>query len=123
VAKNPNAVEKILSRIGKSVTYEYPGTEGKRRGVLRDRIALSATPNAAGIPYWHIVDLIDFSDHKEPWIRIGYYRKPKDRLVFAGQTTSTHRISQWRRLFIKAAKEKPWFRRLLEDVTKELKKK
>jgi hypothetical protein len=91
VATNLSPVEKILNRIGKSVTYEYPGSEGKRRGVLRDRTVLSAGRNPTGVHYWHIVDLIDFSDHKEPWIRIGYYRKPKDRLVFAGQTTSTHR--------------------------------
>jgi len=124
VANNLSPVEtKILSRIGKPVTYEYPGSEGKRRGVLRDRTVLSAGLNPTGVQYWHIVDLIDFSDHKEPWIRIGYYRKPKDRLVFAGQTTSTHRISQWKRLFVKAAKDKTWFRKLLEDVSEELRDK
>lgn len=113
---------KILSRIGKSVVFKYPGSEGKRRGVLRDRTVLPAGRNPTGVHYWHIVDLIEFSDHKELWIRIGYYRKPKDRLVFAGQTTSTHRVSQWRDLFIHAAREKTWFRELLETVTEELKR-
>ena len=122
MGKRLSSIEKILTRIGKPVVYQYPGDEGERRGVLKDRTVLPAGRNPAGISYWHIVDLIEFSRHREPWIRIGYYRKPKNRLVFAGQTTSTHRVSQWKRLFVKAAKEKKWFRKLLQGVAKELKK-
>ena len=120
--KKLSPVEKILSRIGKRVLYQYPGDEGDRRGVLKDRAVVSAGRNPTGVHYWHIVDLIEFSDHREPWIRIGYYRRPKEHLVFAGQTTSTHRVSQWKHLFVNAAKEKKWFRKLLEDVAEELKK-
>lgn len=114
--------KKILSRIGEPVVYNYPGDEGERRGVLADRYVISTSPNPTGIRYWHIVDLIRFSGYRESWIRIGYYRKAKSRLVFAGQTTSTHRVSQWRRLLVQAAKEKRWFRKLLDDVAKDLKK-
>ena len=114
--------KKILSRIGKPVSFKYPGDEGERRGVLNDRAVVSAGLNPTGVHYWHIVDLIEFSGHRERWIRIGYYRRAKGRLIFAGQTTSTHRVSQWRPLLVKAAKEKKWFRKLLEDVAEELKK-
>ena len=114
--------EKILSRIGEPVVYNYPGDEGQRRGVLADRYVISTSRNPTRVRYWHIVDLIKFSGYREPWIRIGYYRKTKDRLVFAGQTTSTYRVSEWRRLLAHAAQEKKWFRRLLNDVTNDLKK-
>ena len=120
--KKLGPVEKILSRIGKRVLYKYPGDEGERRGVLKDRAVVSAGRNPTGVHYWHIVDLIEFSGYRECWIRIGYYRRPKERLVFAGQTTSTHRVSQWKHLLVKAAREKKWFRKLLEDVAEELKK-
>ena len=114
--------KKILSRIGKLVVYNYQGDEGKQCGVLADRYVISTSREPTRVRYWHIVDLIKFSGYRESWIRIGYYRKAKDRLVFAGQTTSTHRVSQWRRLLVQAAKEKRWFRKLLNDVAKELRK-
>jgi hypothetical protein len=77
-------------------------------------------PNS-GVPYWDVVDLIEFPGEKEPeWIRIGYYRKPKDRLVWGSQTTITEPISVWKRLLVEAAKEKKWFRDMLEDVFRQL---
>lgn len=75
------------------------------------------------MPYWDVVDLIKFDDEEEPWIRIGYYRMPPKtmRLNFAGQTTITEPVSVWKKLLVKAA-EKEWFRKLLDEVTEELKK-
>jgi hypothetical protein len=56
------------------------------------------------------------SDEKEPkWIRIGYYRKPKDTLNWGSQTTITEPVSIWKRILVNAAREKKWFRDLLED--------
>lgn len=116
--KKIGPIEKILSRIGKRVLYKYPGDEGERRGVLKDRAVVAAGRNPTGVHYWHIVDLIEFPDHREPWLRMGYYRRPRDRLVFAGQTTSTFRISQWKCLFVTAAKEKEWFRNCSKKLPK-----
>jgi hypothetical protein len=110
----------MLSRVGEPVTYHYP--EGDRHGVLEDRFVLSVGRNPAGVSYWLIVDKIKFLAFPKHWIRIGYYRQSKDRLVFAGQTTSTFRVSEWKRLFVRAAKEKKWFRELIQDVVDELKK-
>ncbi|HUK56586.1 MAG TPA: hypothetical protein VLY20_08005 [Nitrospiria bacterium] len=122
MGKNLTSVEKILSRIRKPVVYHYPGDEGERRGVLEDRTVLSVGRNPAGAFYWLIVDLIKFSGYRGHWIRIGYYRKTKERLVFAGQTTSTYRVSQWKRLLLKTSNEKRWFRKLIQDVAEETKK-
>jgi hypothetical protein len=70
-----------------------------------------------------VVDLIEFGEEKEPmWLRIGYYRKPGKRLNWGSQTTITEPISIWKKIFVSAAKEKKWFRDLLEDVMKELDK-
>lgn len=55
-------------------------------------------------------------------VRIGYYRKPKDRLHWASQTTITEPLSIWKKMLVKAAREKKWFRELLNDVMDELKK-
>ncbi len=72
------------------------------------------------IQYWDIVDLIEFKDEAEKWIRIGYYRQSKGRLIFAGQTTITEPISMRKSILLNAAKEKEWFRDLLEEVVNDL---
>jgi hypothetical protein len=75
------------------------------------------------VPYWDVIDLIEFPGEPEPkWIRIGYYRKPKDKLVFASQTTITEPIETWKGLLFHAAKEKAWFRELIEHVMEKLNK-
>lgn len=114
---------KILSRIGKGVSFKYPGSEGDKHGILKDR-AVVESANALGIvPYWDVVDLIQFEGEKEPeWIRIGYYRKPKYKLNWGSQTTITEPVSIWKKILVNAAREKKWFRDLLEDVMEELKK-
>ena len=114
-------IQKILAKKGKKVTFKYPGNEGHKTGVLKDRTVMLSDPASTGVPYWDVVDLIEFPGEPEPeWIRIGYYRKPGDRLVWGSQTTITEPISIWKRLLVKAAYEKPWFKKLLDDVMEEL---
>ncbi|AVQ12334.1 Uncharacterized protein XB16_2007 [Leptospira santarosai] len=72
------------------------------------------------VPYWDVVDLIKFENEKEHWMHIGYYRRPKDKLVWGNQTTITEPISTWKKVLIQATKEKPWFRELLSEVNAEL---
>ena len=114
-------IEKIMRPVGKSVSFQYPGDEGHKKGILRDRAVMVSNPTENGVPYWDVVDLIEFPEEDEQnWIRIGYYRKPKENLVWGSQTTITEPISIWKRLLVKAAREKPWFRALLEQAVDEL---
>lgn len=111
-------IQKILKKIGQPVKFQFPAAEGDRQGVLKDR-AVVPSPSTS-VPYWDVVDLIEFTGETEPWIRIGYYRKPKDQLVWGSQTTITEPVSVWKNLLVRAAREKPWFRDLLRDVMREL---
>lgn len=112
---------KMLKRISKKVSFKYPGKEGQRNGVLKDRIAVRSNPNTSGVPYWTVIDLIEFPKEREKeWMRFGYYRKPFEHLVWGSQTTLTESIKAWKSLFVKAAREKPWFRELLDEVMNEL---
>ena len=113
-------VKKMQEPIGKPVSFTYPLGEKRRRGVLKDRsITRSNAEHPDEVPYWNVADLIEFSGEPERWLRFGYYRMPKGRLNWASQTTATFRFSEWRRLMVKAAKEKPWFRELLQDVMRD----
>ena len=110
----------ILAKVGRPVNFRYPGDEGHKKGVLRDRHVLPPQ-GGTGVPYWDVVDLICFPDEAETeWIRIGYYRKAKDRLVWGSQTTITEPVATWKRLLVGAARSKPWLRKLVEDVMAEL---
>jgi hypothetical protein len=115
--------DKILSRIGKlKVSFTYPGNEGVKQGILKDRAVVESS-NVGAVPYWDVVDLIEFKGEVEPWIRIGYYRKkPEQKLNWGGQMTITEPMSIWKKLLVNVAQEKKWFRDLLEDVMNELKK-
>lgn len=116
-----NVIAKILSRIGKEVSFKYPGNEGSKHGILKDRTVVKSS-NVGTVPYWDVVDLIEFEGkRKSKWIRIGYYRK-KQKLNWGSQTTITEPISIWKKILVNAAREKEWFQKLLEDVIKELKK-
>jgi len=67
------------------------------------------------------MDLIEFLGEREPrWIGIGYYRKPKGTLNWGSQTTITEPISVWKKLLVSTAREKKWFRDLLDDVMRQL---
>ena len=110
---NAEIERQILSRVGKPVHFKYPGNEGSRRGVLKDRVVTQSNPGAQGVPYWDVIDLIEFPGARESlWMRVGYYRYVKGRLVWGSQTTLTDPLPAWRRLF-KAAKTRPWFAPLL----------
>jgi hypothetical protein len=75
------------------------------------------------VPHWDVVDLIEFKgQQKQEWVRIGYYRKPGQTLNWGSQTTITEPLSIWKKILVNAAREKKWFRILLEDVLNELKK-
>ena len=116
-------IDKVLSRIGRKVSFKYPGIEGDKHGILKDRAVVESTNEIGAVPYWDVVDLIEFKGEKEPeWIRVGYYRKPKQTLNWGSQTTITEPVSIWKRIFVNTAREKKWFRDLLEDVMNELKK-
>ena len=105
---------RILSKIGMPVHFKYPGTEGSLRGVLKDRVLIKSSSNIAGVPYWDVVDLIEFARSPEPlWLRVGYYRYA-GRLIWGSQTTLTSYLSDWRRLFV-AARKRPWFSALLQE--------
>ena len=116
ITKRPsNAVieRRILSRVGMPVHFKYPGDEGSRSGVLKDRVVIRSNPGALGVPYWDVVDLIEFPDASEPlWMRVGYYRFAYGRLVWGSQTTLTDPLSAWQRLVV-AAKARSWFAPLL----------
>ena len=113
----------ILSKKEKPVRFKLPENAGMRLGTLTDRVVNAGDPGEAGEPYWNVVDLIQFHNEEKPWIRITYYRlKNNERLVFAGQTSATFRLDEWKRLLVQAVREKPWFRNLLEDVMKESKR-
>lgn len=115
---------KILSCIGKEVRFQYPAGENHKHGILKDRAIIPSNPGTTGVPYWDVVDLISFPNEPEPdWIRIGYYRRPKGRLVWGSQTTITEPVGIWKQILLQAAQQKPWFRHLLDDVVNELNRK
>lgn len=116
-----SVVEKILSRVGSRVTFNYPGDEGTVRGVLKQRAVIASNSSASGVPYWDVVDLIEFAGKAQSrWMRIGYYRMPKDRLVWGSQTTITEPLTVWKRLLVTAASQMPWFRTMLREVLAEV---
>lgn len=113
-------MEKIRSCINKPVNFKFPGSEKKKCGTLKDRVIVPSNNEKTQIPYWDVVDLINFPNEKEKkWIRIGYYRK-KERLVWGSQTTITEPVTVWKRLLIKAAREMQWFKDLLQEIVQEL---
>jgi hypothetical protein len=118
----PTVEETILRDLGKKkVRFAYPGVEGVLQGTLKDRCVLAAGNNIGGVPYWDVIDLIEFEGQSEPdFMRIGYYRKPLNRLVWGSQTTITEPLSTWKDLLVKAARDMGWFRSLLEQVMSEV---
>jgi len=120
---NPAILAKLMRPVGKKVSFLYPAGEAHKNGILQDRAIVASNPGTDGVPYWDVVDLISFPDEPEPdWIRIGYYRMPKDRLVWGSQTTITEPACVWHRILLEAARKKAWFRSLIENVVDELRK-
>lgn len=121
VINHDEVIARILSKIGHPVTFTYPDGEPNASGILKDRYVLPAQGERSDVPYWDVVDLIEFPKEAErEWIRIGYYRMPKNRLVWGSQTTITEPIAVWRSLLTNAARSKTWFRGLLEDVLRDV---
>jgi len=86
--------QRILKAVGRKVKFRYPGNEANKTGVLCDRVVVASNPNTGGVPYWDVVDLIEFPEEVESqWIRIGYYRKPGEHLVWGSQTTITEPVA------------------------------
>lgn len=105
----------ILSKVGKKVRFKYPGDEGDLYGVLKDRLVIESDDSPSGIPYWDVVDLIEFPGTPKPvWMRVGYYRYAQGRLVWGSQTTLTEPLEIWRKLF-QNAKKMAWFSQLLDE--------
>ena len=108
--------EKLQKPVGKKVFFRFP--EGLKTGILEDRCSVRANAAYDEVPYWDVIDLIKFDGEDSPWLRVGYYRTAKDTPFWASQTTLTDRMETWEELMVKAAREKPWFRSLLERVMK-----
>lgn len=114
--------QKMLEPIVKPVNFKYLPGEEHKKGILKDRTVFYSGTGSTGFPYWDVVDLIEFPEEPEhQWIRIGYYRKPKGKLNWAGQTTITEPVGTWRKLLVHAAGEKAWFRKLIMEVAEEVK--
>jgi hypothetical protein len=104
---------KLREPINREVHFKYPNGHHKR-GVLLERAIVWSGHSSSGADYWNVIDLIRFPDERHTkWIRVGYYRQVGNRLGWAGQTTITEPVRQWKRLLVQAANQKKWFRRLL----------
>ena len=118
---DPEIEAKLLRPVGEKVSFRYPGSEGHKRGILEDRVIIPSDPGTPGVDYWDVVDRITFPDEPESdWLRIGYYRRSKGRLVWASRTAITEPIGVWKRILLTASRQKRWFRELLEGVVDEL---
>lgn len=108
---------KILNKIGDNVNFIYPIGEGKKQGILKDRFVQEPELSEKGIPYFNVIDLIEFQNVKEKtWIRIGYYRWKYNRLIWGSQTTITETPETLIKLFNQASKEKKWFKKITDNV-------
>ena len=84
---------------------------------MKDRSGLRAPKENGRAPYWATVDLIEYQEEPE-LMRFGYYRGSSSQ--WDAQTTLAARLPVWKKLFVKAGREKKWFRELLQDVMNEL---
>lgn len=111
-----NIEQNILDKVGEDVKFNYP-EGGVFQGKLIDRCILR-TQSWTGIPSWDVVDLIEFEEFKA--LRFGYYRLKNGKLRWASQTTLTESLEDYKKLFVKAAKEKEWFKKFLQEVLEEV---
>ena len=106
--------KRIRSRIGQTVRFKYPGTEGHKRGRLKARVVFKSGLTSTGVRYWDVIDRVEFPEEPQKlWVRFGYYRQDGTRLRWAGQTSLAEPEATMRRLFRDGAAEAVWFRRLL----------
>ncbi len=115
---NQAVKNKIMEQVGKPVIFDCGLDEKHLQGKLLDRIVMHANPEEPDrVPCWDVVDLIQFGEKR--WLRFGYYRMPKDHLLWCAQTTLTEPLETLKGLLIKAARKKSWFREFLEDILQE----
>jgi len=115
------AKEKMLAAIDGPVSFKYPGREGRRNGILKDRAIIWSGDGRKGVKYWDVVDLIEFAGARHPlWMPIGYYRQKGDRMRWASQTTISEPLGTWVRLLAKAARDKEWFKRIILSAASQL---
>ncbi len=111
------AQARLMKKVGQRVSFKYPGAEGEKRGVLKDRVVVKSTEAThSGARFWNVIDLLDFSDATDPWIRFGYYRESGEHLIWARSSLADGQ-EDLRRLFVAAAKKAPWFRELVKGLT------
>ena len=110
-------VQRIMARIGHPVRFKYPGTEGHKHGVLRDRVTVKSDVTSTGVRYWDVIDFVEFpNERKKHWVRFGYYRQDGARLRWAGQTSLAEPKGNMRRLFQAGVAQAVWFRRLIAGL-------
>ena len=116
------AISKMLEPVQKRVSFKYPGREGTKKGILTDRTIIWSGAGREGVKYWDVVDLIEFPGERHPrWMRIGYYRQVGDQMRWASQTTIAEPLETWKRVLVRAACEKGWFKQLILDAVSESK--
>ncbi len=116
----------LLGKKGNPVRFKYPEgdfSDSPREGVLKDRFAIFDSEDEF-VVYWKVIDLIEFKDYPENWLRITYYRYKKQKMIwrFAGQFSISNPLSDWVQMFSKAVKEKPWFKEFFKEVQKKINK-
>jgi hypothetical protein len=84
---------------------------------LEGRSGFKAPKEQGRATYWPVVDLLEYQKQPE-LMRFGYYRGSSSQ--WGSQTTLAATLRVWKDLFVKAAREKKWFRKLLDDVMSEL---
>lgn len=57
---------KNLSCIGNKVSFNYPGNEADKKGILKDRAAIERNNVAGSVPYWDVVDLSSLKSNLNP---------------------------------------------------------
>ena len=112
----------LYGKIGEEVNFTYPEPPYTLEGKLLDRYVVEGGEDD-WVTYWNMIDLIRFENEDENWLRITYYRykKKEKRWVFAGQTSMSNPISEFRELFVGAIKKKEWIRHFFTEICKQCK--
>ncbi|MFA5414012.1 MAG: hypothetical protein WC295_00850 [Methanoregula sp.] len=116
--------QKVLEKIGNPVNFDYPD-KPQFNGHIKDRCVMLASSWQGGKSA-DVVDLIEFTEPENfTAIRFGYYNirgDNEDKLQWASVGALTEKVDDMKELFVKTAREKEWFRCLLEDVVKQVSK-
>jgi hypothetical protein len=112
--------EYLLSKIGTAVKFNYPEPNYPSEGILKERYVFKASEDDT-VVYWDLIDLIEFKNSEENWLRLTYYRYKKDESHwnFAGQTSLCEPISTFDKLFVNGIKERQWIRQFFRNIVKE----